>query len=73
MRSNCIVGTSYKLAPAGGDCLNVIYGDYYIFKQIWEPYSLKTGTYNLLGIWINGNSGEIKEIKTEYKKNYKRQ
>jgi len=33
--------------------------------QNWEPYSLKTGTYNLSGIWINGNSGEIKEIKTD--------
>ena len=42
-----------------------IYGDYYIFAENWEPYSLKTGTYNLLGIWINGNSGEIKEIKTD--------
>ena len=61
VESNCIVGTSYKLAPAGGG----IYGDYYIFFENWEPYSLKTGTYNLSGIWINGNSGEIKEIKTD--------
>ena len=44
--------------------LDIIYGDYYIFKPKWEPYNLKTGNYNLSGIWINGNTGEIKEVKT---------
>ena len=44
--------------------MDIIYGDYYIFKPKWEPYNLKTGNYNLSGIWINGNTGEIKEVKT---------
>ena len=53
-----------EIANDGFYCLDVIYGDYYIFKPKWEPYSLKTGNYNLSGIWINGNTGEIKEVKT---------
>ncbi len=53
-----------EIANDGFFELDIIYGDYYIFKPKWEPYSLKTGNYNLSGIWINGNSGEIKEVKT---------
>ncbi|MBE8726764.1 hypothetical protein [Flavobacterium hungaricum] len=45
--------------------LDIIYEDNYIFKKNLEPYSLKTGKYNISGIWINGNTGELKEIKTE--------
>uniref|UniRef100_UPI0039A6DBAB hypothetical protein n=1 Tax=Ornithobacterium rhinotracheale TaxID=28251 RepID=UPI0039A6DBAB len=44
--------------------LDIIYGDYYIFKKEWEPYNLKTGNYNLSGIWINGYTGEIEEVTT---------
>jgi len=53
-----------EIANDGFFDLDIIYGDYYIFKPKWEPYSLKTGNYNLSGIWINGNTGEIKEVKT---------
>lgn len=53
-----------EIANDGFFELDIIYGDYYIFKPKFEPYNLKTGTYNLSGIWINGNTGEIKEVKT---------
>lgn len=53
-----------EIANDGFFELDIIYGDYYIFKPKWEPYNLKTGNYNLSGIWINGNTGEIKEVKT---------
>ena len=53
-----------EIANEGSFELDIIYGDYYIFKPKWEPYNLKTGNYNLSGIWINGNTGEIKEVKT---------
>ena len=53
-----------EIANDGFFDLDIIYGDYYIFKPKWEPYNLKTGNYNLSGIWINGNTGEIKEVKT---------
>ncbi|WP_454982279.1 hypothetical protein [Capnocytophaga granulosa] len=53
-----------EIANDGFLDLDIIYGDYYIFKPKFEPYNLKTGTYNLSGIWINGNTGEIKEVKT---------
>ncbi|WP_392420402.1 hypothetical protein ACF3OE_03635 [Capnocytophaga canis] len=53
-----------EIANDGFSHLNVIYGDYYIFKLNWEPYNLKTGNYNLSGIWINGNTGKIREVKT---------
>ena len=53
-----------EIANDGFFKLDIIYGDYYIFKPKWELYNLKTGNYNLSGIWINGNTGEIKEVKT---------
>ena len=53
-----------EIANDGFYWLDVIYGDYYIFKPKGELYNLKTGNYNLSGIWINGNTGEIKEVKT---------
>ena len=53
-----------EIANDGFFDLDIIYGDYYIFKPKWEPYNLKTGNYNLSGIWLNGNTGEIKEVKT---------
>ena len=53
-----------EIANDGFFELDIIYGDYYIFKPKWELYNLKTGNYNLSGIWINGNTGEIKEVKT---------
>ena len=53
-----------EIANDGFFDLDIIYGDYYIFKPKFESYSLKTGIYNLSGIWINGNTGEIKEVKT---------
>ena len=53
-----------EIANDGSFELDIIYGDYYIFKPKGEPYNLKTGNYNLSGIWINGNTGEIKEVKT---------
>ena len=52
-----------EIANDGFFELDIIYGDYYIFKPKGEPYNLKTGNYNLSGIWINGNTGEIKEVK----------
>ncbi len=45
--------------------LDIIYGEHYIFKENRAAYNLKTGDYNLSGVWINGNTGEIKEIQTE--------
>lgn len=45
--------------------LDIIYGDNYIFKENWEPYSLMTGTYNLSGIWVNGNTGKVEDIETD--------
>ena len=53
-----------EIANDGSFDLDIIYGDYYIFKPKGELYNLKTGNYNLSGIWINGNTGEIKEVKT---------
>ena len=53
-----------EIANYGSFELDIIYGDYYIFKPKGELYNLKTGNYNLSGIWINGNTGEIKEVKT---------
>ena len=53
-----------EIANDGSFELDIIYGDYYIFKPKGELYNLKTGNYNLSGIWINGNTGEIKEVKT---------
>ena len=53
-----------EIANEGFFELDIIYGDYYIFKPKGELYNLKTGNYNLSGIWINGNTGEIKEVKT---------
>ena len=53
-----------EIANDGFFDLDIIYVDYYIFKPKWEPYNLKTGNYNLSGIWINGNTREIKEVKT---------
>ncbi|TWP27980.1 hypothetical protein ETU08_09695 [Apibacter muscae] len=43
--------------------LDIIYKDYYIFSPFL--YNAKTGNYNLSGIWVNGNTGQIKKIKTE--------
>ena len=43
-------------------CLNIMYGDYYLFSSFM--YNLKSARYNLSGIWIDGNTGEIKEVKT---------
>ena len=45
--------------------LDIIYDDYYVFKTHSDPYSLKTGDYNLSGIWINGNTGEIKNVNSD--------
>jgi hypothetical protein len=45
--------------------LDLIYGDNYIFKKNWEPYNSKTGYYNLSGIWVNGNTSEIKNVETK--------
>ena len=53
-----------EIANDGFFELDIIYGDYYICKPKGELYNLKTGNYNLSGIWINGNTGEIKEVKT---------
>ena len=43
--------------------LQVVYKDYYIFSDFM--FSPKSGRYNLSGIWINGNTGEIKEVSTK--------
>lgn len=37
---------------------NVIYNDNYIFGYL--PYNLKGTVSSLDGIWINGNTGEVK-------------
>ncbi|MRM83999.1 hypothetical protein [Riemerella anatipestifer] len=43
--------------------LDIIYDENYIFRTYYEPHNFKSGNYNLSGIWINGNTGKIKEVK----------
>lgn len=43
--------------------LNIIYGDYYIFKTRPAAYNLKLAEYYLSGIWVNGQTGEVKNVK----------
>ncbi|PQL94926.1 hypothetical protein [Apibacter adventoris] len=43
--------------------LDIIYNNNYIFSPFL--YNAKTGEYNLSGIWINGDTGEAKKIKTD--------
>src|SRR5690606_7668379 len=40
----------------------IIYGDDYIFKTKPVAYTLKLAEYYLSGIWINGQTGEIKQV-----------
>lgn len=40
----------------------IIYDNDYIFSK--SPYNEKTGNYLLSGIWINGETGEVKEVST---------
>jgi len=41
--------------------LNIIYGDYYIFRT--APSNLKV-EYNMTGIWVDGVTGEARYVKT---------
>ncbi|HEX8576533.1 MAG TPA: hypothetical protein VF677_09595 [Flavobacterium sp.] len=43
--------------------LSIVYGDYYVFAS--KPYNLKIARYNLSGYWVNGMTGDIKEVDTE--------
>lgn len=45
--------------------LDIIYSDYYVFKEKREPYAPMLAHYGLSGIWINGQTGELKEVKTK--------
>lgn len=45
--------------------LSLIYDDYYIFSINPACYNLKTGKYNLSGIWVNGNSGVVIQKQTD--------
>jgi len=42
--------------------LDIIYGDHYIFKTRPYAYNLKLADYYLSGIWVNGETGEIKNV-----------
>src|SRR5690554_367871 len=42
--------------------LNIIYGDYYVFKTRPAVYNLKLAEYYLSGIWVNGQTGEVKNV-----------
>ena len=43
--------------------MSIVYGDYFVFAL--KPYNLKTARYNLSGYWVNGMTGDIKEVDTE--------
>jgi hypothetical protein len=43
--------------------MDLIYGEYYIFKDEPFTYNLKIAKYNLNGVWFNAKTGEIKRIK----------
>ncbi|MGL4585077.1 MAG: hypothetical protein ACRCVU_19090, partial [Flavobacterium sp.] len=45
--------------------LDIIYSDYYVFKEKREPYNLRMARYALSGVWVNGRTGELKEVKTK--------
>lgn len=45
--------------------LSMVYDDYYIFSINPACYNLKTGKYNLSGIWVNGNSGLVIQKQTD--------
>lgn len=45
--------------------LDIVYGDFYIFKPSEILYNHKTGHYSLSGIWINGKTGDMIEKDTE--------
>ncbi|MGL4585082.1 MAG: hypothetical protein ACRCVU_19115, partial [Flavobacterium sp.] len=34
--------------------LDIIYSDYYVFKEKREPYNLRMARYALSGVWVNG-------------------
>lgn len=42
--------------------LDILYGDHYIFKTKPYYYNMKLAEYTLSGIWVNGRTGEIKEV-----------
>lgn len=39
--------------------LDLLLNDYYIFREYNSFYNLKTGNYNLSGIWVDGKNGEV--------------
>lgn len=43
--------------------LDVVYGDYFIFKDEPSHYNLKIAKYDLSGIWFHVKTGEIKRVK----------
>lgn len=43
--------------------LDIIFGDNYIFKIKPFPYNLKLAEYDLSGIWFNGKTGDIQDVK----------
>jgi hypothetical protein len=45
--------------------LDIVYGDFYIFKPSEILYNHKTGHYSLSGIWVNGKTGDVVEKDTE--------
>lgn len=42
--------------------LDILYGDHYVFKTRPYAYNLKLADYYLSGIWVNGETGEIKNV-----------
>lgn len=42
--------------------LDILYGDYYIFKAKPLVYNLKLAEYSLSGFWVNGRTGDINFI-----------
>lgn len=43
--------------------LDLVYGEYYVFKDEPYSYNLKIAKYNLTGVWFNAKTGEIKRVK----------
>lgn len=43
--------------------MDIIYEDYYLFKDEPSNYSLKHAKYDLSGVWFNAKTGEIKRVK----------
>ncbi len=48
--------------------LSYAYDNYYVFSSVTNIHKL--GKFNLSGLWVNANTGEIKVVKIEPEKNF---